>query len=125
MEAPQHCPLCDIHDANIHHQNDFGIIMYDDNPVSKGHILIIPRRHISSFFEVNENERKNLISLLELARNDLKIRFQPDGFHIGFNEGDIVGQKIEHLHIHVIPRYSQKPLNLDSRWGITSHMTAL
>ena len=94
--------------------------MCDDNPVSKGHTLIIPHRHISSFFDVYDNERKSLISLLELARNDLKMRFQPDGFHIGFNDGDIFGQHIEHLHIHVIPRYKEQPLQLDLRWGIAS-----
>lgn len=122
MEHQENCPFCQIHDANIRHQNDFGLIMHDDNPVSKGHMLIIPHRHISSFFDVTDNERKSLITLLELARNDLKLRFQPDGFHIGFNDGDIIGQRIEHLHIHLIPRYAQQPLNLDARWGITSSL---
>lgn len=120
MNTTTECPFCIIHDANIRHQNDFGLIMYDENPVSQGHMLIIPHRHISSFFDVTEKERKSLITLLELARNDLKMRFQPDGFHIGFNDGDIVGQRIEHLHIHVIPRYSNQPLNLDHRWGVVS-----
>ena len=120
MESTKNCPFCDIHDANIRHQNDFGLIMYDDNPVSQGHMLIIPHRHISSFFEVNDNERKSLVSLLELARNDIKNRFQPDGFHIGFNDGEITGQQIDHLHIHIIPRYNNQKLNLDLRWGIVT-----
>ena len=120
MNQSHECPFCHIHEANIRHQNDFGLIMHDDHPASKGHILIIPHRHIASFFDVTDKERKSLISLLELARNDLKIRFQPDGFHIGFNEGDIVGQKINHLHIHVIPRYADQPLKLDKRWAVVN-----
>lgn len=119
-----HCPFCNLHDANIIHQNDFGLIMHDDNPVSKGHALIVPHRHISSFFDVTENERKSLVNLLELARNDLKMRFQPDGFHVGFNDGNVVGQRIEHLHIHVIPRYSNQALHLDKRWGVVSGQSA-
>lgn len=120
MSDLQQCPFCHIHEANIRHQNDFGIMMHDENPVSKGHTLIIPHRHISSFFDISDKERKSLISLLELARNDLKIRFQPDGFHIGFNDGNIFGQNIDHLHIHIIPRYSSEKLNLDLRWGIVT-----
>lgn len=120
MQHDQPCPFCQIHEANIVHRNDFGLIMDDDNPVSKGHTLIIPHRHISSFFDVSDVERKSLVSLLELARNDLKMRYQPDGFHIGFNDGSIVGQRIEHLHIHVIPRYSHQVLNLDTRWGVVT-----
>ena len=81
--------------------------------------MIIPLRHIASFFEVSEKERKSLSSLLELARNELKIRHQPEGFHIAFNDGHVFGEdQSEHFHIHIIPRYKNEPLKLDKRWGI-------
>lgn len=121
MTASKHdCPFCQIHEANILHRNDFAFIMYDAHPVSRGHSLIIPHRHISSFFEVSDKERKSLVSLLEIARNELKMIYQPDGFHVGFNEGNITGQRIDHLHIHLIPRYVEQPLSLDVRWGVVS-----
>ena len=120
MDTNNSCPFCAQHEDNFLHRNDFGFIMYDQNPVSRGHTLIVPHRHISSFFDVTDKERKNLVTLLELARNELKLLYQPDGFHVGFNDGDIVGQKVDHLHIHLIPRYSTQPLSLDIRWGVVS-----
>ena len=91
------------------------------SPISKGHSVIIPLRHVDSFFEVTEKERKSLSSLLELARNELKIRHQPEGLHIAFNDGNVFGDdQAEHFHIHIIPRYKNEPLKLDQRWGITA-----
>ncbi|MCH4247733.1 HIT family protein [Acinetobacter populi] len=120
MEDSVNCPFCQVDEANILHQNDFGLVIYDDNPVSKGHSLVIPRRHISSFFDVSDKERKSLITLIELARNQLNLIYQPDGFHVGFNDGHVANQRIDHLHIHIIPRYSNQLLHLDQRWGVIS-----
>ncbi|GAA5013726.1 HIT family protein [Acinetobacter puyangensis] len=114
------CPFCQVDEADILYQNDFGLVIYDDNPVSKGHSLVIPRRHISSFFEVSDKERKSLVTLLELARNQLKLLYQPDGFHVGFSDGHVANQRIDHLHIYIIPRYSNQLVHLDQRWGVIS-----
>ncbi len=115
------CPYCEFDEFDIIDKNDFGAILSEQNPLSKGHSVIIPLRHVSSFFYVTEKERKSLSTLLELARNELKIRHQPEGFHIAFNDGHVFdGEAVEHFHIHIIPRYKGKPLKLDQRWGITS-----
>jgi diadenosine tetraphosphate (Ap4A) HIT family hydrolase len=81
------CPYCEFEEFDIIDKNEFGAILPEQNPLSKGHSVIIPLRHIDSFFEVSEKERKSLSSLLELARNELKLRHQPEGFHIAFNDG--------------------------------------
>lgn len=113
------CPYCEFEEFDIIDKNEFGAILSEQNPLSKGHSVIIPLRHIDSFFEVSEKERKSLSSLLELARNELKLRHQPEGFHIAFNDGDVFGQEQnKHFHIHIIPRYKNEPLKLDQRWGI-------
>lgn len=112
------CPYCEFDDYDVIDKNDFGVILPEANPLSKGHSIIIPIRHVSSFFEVTDKERKSLLSLLELARNELKLRHQPDGFHVAFNDGDVFGEASEHLHIHIIPRYKGQQLKLDKRWGI-------
>ncbi|MBJ9951866.1 MULTISPECIES: HIT family protein [unclassified Acinetobacter] len=113
------CPYCEFEEFDIIDKNEFGAILPEQNPLSKGHSVIIPLRHIDSFFEVSEKERKSLSSLLELARNELKIRHQPEGFHITFNDGNVFGEEQnKHFHIHIIPRYKNEPLKLDQRWGI-------
>ena len=88
-------------DFDIIDKNEFGAILPEHNPLSKGHSVIIPLRHIASFFEVSEKERKSLSSLLELARNELKIRHQPEGFHIAFNDGDVRCIFLGFLYEHV------------------------
>ncbi len=114
------CPYCNIDDYEIIAQNEYGAIIPEFKPLSKGHCVIVPLRHVSSFFDITDKERKSLVTLLELARNELQIRHHPEGFHIGFNDGSVFGDSSEHLHIHIIPRYKDQTLKLDERWGIIS-----
>ena len=115
------CSYCEFDEYDIIAKNEYGVILPELSPISKGHSVIIPLRHVDSFFEVTEKERKSLSSLLELARNELKIRHQPEGLHIAFNDGNVFGDdQAEHFHIHIIPRYKNEPLKLDQRWGITA-----
>lgn len=113
------CVYCNFDEYDVIDKNDFGVILPEPNPLSKGHCVIIPLRHIGSFFDVTDKERKSLMSLLELARNELSLRHQPNGFHIGFNDGNVFGTAPEHLHIHIIPHYEGQTLKLDERWGIS------
>lgn len=113
------CPYCNFDEYDIIDKNEFGVILPELHPLSKGHTVIIPIRHVTSYFDVTDKERKSLQSLLELARNELKLRHQPEGFHIAFNDGNVFGESEEHLHIHIIPRYKDQTLTFDKRWGIT------
>jgi diadenosine tetraphosphate (Ap4A) HIT family hydrolase len=91
-------------------------VIRDGFPISPGHTLIIPRRHIGSFFELEESERASLLALLDQAKEELEGIFQPDGFNIGINDGAAAGQTVPHLHIHLIPRYlGDRP---DPRGGV-------
>ncbi len=112
------CLYCDFDEYDVIAKNDFGVIIAEPHPLSKGHSVIVPLRHISSFFEISDKERKAMMSLLEQARNELQLRHQPAGFHVGFNDGEVFKSKSEHLHIHIIPRYENQTLKLDQRWGI-------
>ena len=114
------CVYCNFDEYDIIDKNDFGVILPEPNALSQGHSVIVPLRHVSSFFDITDKERKSLMSLLELARNELKLRYHPAGFHIGFNDGTVFGEKAAHLHIHIIPRYEDQPLKLDARWGMLS-----
>ena len=113
------CPYCNYDEFDVIAQNEFGVILPEPHSLSKGHSVIIPLRHVSSFFDITDKERKSMLSLLEQARNELTLRHHPTGFHIGFNDGTVFGESTAHLHIHIIPRYENQNLALDERWGFT------
>ena len=99
------CPFCTLPAQRILGQNEHAIWLRDGFPVSPGHSLVIPKRHMASFFDASEAERVALLELLDQAKAAAVAEFQPDGFNIGINDGPAAGQTIGHLHIHLIPRY--------------------
>ena len=100
------CPFCSLPADRIVQHSELSVVIRDGFPVSPGHTLIIPRRHVGSFFEATDAERADLMVLLMSARNDLDRQFQPAGYNIGINDGTAAGQTVPHLHIHLIPRYT-------------------
>jgi diadenosine tetraphosphate (Ap4A) HIT family hydrolase len=100
------CPFCALPAGRIIHARESAVVIRDGFPVSPGHSLVIPKRHVSSFFEVTDDERNDLLSLLAEARDDLERQFRPAGYNIGINDGAAAGQTVPHLHIHLIPRYA-------------------
>lgn len=112
------CAFCDYDEYDVIAKNDFGVVLVEEKPLSKGHSVIIPRRHVESFFDLTEKEHQSLLQLLDLARNELVIRHKPNGFHVSFDDGTVFGNTSEHLHIHIVPHYEGQNINLDARWGI-------
>ena len=93
-----------------------GWVIRDGFPISPGHTLIIPKRHVASFFELTAEERSGLLALLDEAKADLDREFSPQGYNIGVNDGKAAGQTIAHVHIHLIPRFAgDRP---DPRGGV-------
>jgi diadenosine tetraphosphate (Ap4A) HIT family hydrolase len=86
-------------------QNSTFVVKYDRYPVADGHVLIIPKRHVLAFTELKKSEVFGFYELLREAQKYLLLKFSPDGFTIGINQGKAAGQTIEHLHIHLIPRH--------------------
>ena len=110
------CAFCELPPERILISNQQGVVVRDAYPVSPGHTLIIPRRHVGSFFDIDSNERDALLALLEEAKRRLDKEFSPDGFNVGINDGAAAGQTVAHLHIHLIPRY--KGDRSDPRGGV-------
>ena len=113
----QSCPFCTLDTTRIIAANGHAIAIYDGFPVTPGHMLIIPKRHIASFFEATSDEQAAMLDLLAEMRKLLLNPSQPpfakgrslqipDGFNIGINDGIAAGQTVMHLHIHLIPRYA-------------------
>jgi diadenosine tetraphosphate (Ap4A) HIT family hydrolase len=95
---------------------DLTVTLCDSFPVSPGHTLIIPRRHVASFFETTAVERRELLGALDESKRALDKIFAPDGYSIGINEGSAGGQTVMHLHLHLIPRYFGD--TVDPRGGV-------
>lgn len=78
----------------------------DGFPLSPGHTLIIPRHHVVSLFELTAREVAEAYDLLATVVEQLEQQQAPDGYNVGVNDGRAAGRTIDHLHIHLIPRYS-------------------
>ena len=100
------CPFCTLPRERIVQENQHALWIYDGFPVSLGHSLIIPKRHLGSFFEISQEERLAMLVLLDKAKIVVEAEHRPDGFNIGINDGPAAGQTVPHLHLHLIPRYS-------------------
>ncbi len=78
----------------------------DHFPVSPGHALVVPRRAIATWWDATDDERADILTLVDEVKRQLDAELRPDGYNVGFNSGAAAGQTVGHLHIHVIPRYS-------------------
>jgi len=103
---PSDCPFCCLPSERIVKTNAHALAVADGFPVSSGHTLIIPRRHVVSFFDLTEEEMKAVFDLLRQMKDHLDENLKPGGYNIGVNVGAVAGQTIEHVHLHLIPRYS-------------------
>lgn len=99
------CPFCTLPQDRIVDQNDLAMVIRDGFPVSPGHTLVIPKRHVGSFFELGEEEVQAMMGLLKKAKANLDKEFNPDSYNIGVNDGPQAGQTVPHVHMHLIPRY--------------------
>ncbi len=77
----------------------------DKYPLTDGHTLVVPRRHVASLFELSDEEQAAVWRLAGVVRADLLRTHSPHGFNLGVNDGEMAGQKVMHAHVHVIPRY--------------------
>lgn len=100
------CVFCEQFDkSRIVYEDSTWIAVYDNYPVSKGHTLLIPKRHCETFFDLNDFETGILSHIINVIKLILDEKFKPDGYNIGCNCGEAAGQTVMHCHIHIIPRY--------------------
>ncbi len=85
--------------------NDLAFAILDRYPVSEGHTLVIPKRLVASWWDATEAEQHALLALAEQVKQLLDERYAPDGWNLGVNVGSAAGQTVDHLHLHLIPRY--------------------
>lgn len=105
-EPDPQCPFC-LPDAGSELIKECGtaFAIFDKYPVSRGHVLVIPKRHCSDYFDLTSVEQAACWQLLNIVAANLQERYNPNGFNIGVNIGKAAGQTISHVHLHLIPRY--------------------
>ena len=100
------CPFCNAAGLAIL-SNGLAFALPDRNPVSPGHLLLIPRRHVADWFDCRPEEQRALLDLAAQARTLILADRKPDGFNLGVNCGEAAGQTVFHVHLHFIPRYAE------------------
>ena len=99
------CPFCPPDEDRVFHATDLAVALWDGFPVSPGHVLVIPRRHVSSWFGATREEQAALLEAIEAGKSAVERDRSPDGWNLGVNVGAAAGQTVFHLHVHLIPRY--------------------
>lgn len=100
------CPFCNPDsERELLLETATAYAILDKFPVSKGHTLIIPKKHEPDYFKLSFKEQSACWFMLNKAKEILIERLKPDGFNIGININESAGQTIPHIHIHLIPRY--------------------
>ncbi|HEY8907301.1 MAG TPA: HIT family protein [Rhodoferax sp.] len=98
------CPFCQTNEGIVM-RNGLAYARFDTDPVTPGHLLLIPFRHVASYFDTSDEERHALSQLINQAKAFLDEHHAPAAYNIGVNIGEAAGQTIMHVHLHMIPRY--------------------
>lgn len=108
LEVASGCLFCQADDPSLNRilcENKLFYARFDNFPANPGHIEIVPRRHVVSFFDLDDEEILSAYTLLREARNLIDEKYFPEAYTIGVNDGKAAGRSIDHLHIHLIPRH--------------------
>jgi diadenosine tetraphosphate (Ap4A) HIT family hydrolase len=98
------CELCTPADVVL--DDDLAYVRHDSNALSRGHVIVVPRRHVANFFDMTAGEQASVLALLNAAQRKIQAEHAPDGYNIGVNIGKAGGQARMHVHVHLIPRYA-------------------
>jgi ATP adenylyltransferase len=113
-KKPHGCTLCLIRDGSeeverlVVYENIHLIVSINLYPYNPGHLIIFPRRHITDIRFFSEDEKKAMNLAIDLCLDKLDSVYSPAGYNIGYNQGLVAGGSIEHLHLHIIPRYKNE-----------------
>ncbi len=111
------CVFCRISNkespATIIYEDPKSLAFLDIHPVNIGHVLVIPKKHAENIFNISEEDLSYLSKIVKKMAHALKETFHPDGVKIVQSNGDAAGQVVNHLHVHVIPFYKERPALTD------------
>jgi diadenosine tetraphosphate (Ap4A) HIT family hydrolase len=93
-------------------ENDLAYALYDIQPISRGHSLIIPKRHFEQIFEATPEESGAIKALILGMKAEIEKQHKPDGYNVWVNCGKAAGQVVMHAHVHVIPRFKGEVIHI-------------
>lgn len=103
------CLFCKIGkkeiDSKIIYEDNQVLAFLDVNPLTKGHVLVIPKNHAANILELTDGDLIAVFRAARLVANKLNESLKPSGFTMGVNHGKISGQSVDHFHLHLIPRF--------------------
>jgi diadenosine tetraphosphate (Ap4A) HIT family hydrolase len=99
------CPFCHLEQGRLIQALPNALVIWDGFPVSPGHALVVPRRHVAVWADLTREERIDIMDGIDIARAAIETKRSPDAYNIGINDGIAAGQTVMHVHMHVIPRY--------------------
>ena len=100
------CPFCSPDKKDIVFENALWYARWNAFPATRGHLLVIPYRHLIGYFDATAEEQASLPEILVECKKILDTKFGPAGYNIVINIGEAADQKVMHCHVHIIPRYS-------------------
>jgi histidine triad (HIT) family protein len=116
MEASDDCLFCGIVAGDVPSQivdsDDDTVAFMDINPATRGHALVVPRRHSVDLMDVPDDDLANTMAAARRLTRRMDEALRPDGFNILNSCRSAAWQTIFHYHLHVIPRYDDDPLKL-------------
>ncbi len=92
--------------ASLYEDEDFNVIL-DLGPATRGHALILPKKHYADLFELPEEEAKKAVALAKKLLPAMKKGLKCDGIQLVQNNGEAAGQTVFHYHLHMIPTYKE------------------
>lgn len=105
----EECLFCkiiagEIPSKAVYEDEDFKAIL-DVNPAARGHVIIIPKKHASNIYELEDEDAAKVFPIAKKIASALKKTYGCDGVNVLQNNGEAAGQTVFHLHVHVVPRY--------------------
>ncbi len=112
----ENCIFCKIIKGQVpsntaYEDEDFKVIL-DNGPANKGHLIMLPKRHCTNLFDLDEISAKGALQVAQKVARVLQKELNCDGINILQNNGEAAGQSVFHFHIHIIPRYNQDQVNI-------------
>ncbi len=91
-------------------ETDYFLFLVREQPILVGSGIIIPKRFVTTPFDLSPEEWGDLQTTILQAKAYIETHHGPDGYNLGWNVGAVAGQEVDHLHLHIIPRYKDEPL---------------
>jgi histidine triad (HIT) family protein len=117
--AHEDCIFCKVLAGEIPsekvYEDEHAVAVMDINPWTRGHLVVFPRKHAADVFEIEDGELERVAVAVKRVATKVRDSLEPDGINLLQSNGSAAWQTIFHLHVHVIPRYDDDPLELPTR----------